>query len=541
MAAALASGPLLSPLLELRDVSKRYANGTLANDRVSLSVERGEIHAIVGENGAGKSTVMKMLYGLEQPTSGEILLEGRPVHFRQPREAIAAGIGLVPQHIELVSTFTVAENVVLGCEPLRRFWLDRRRAAEEVRATAERFGLDIDPLVPVHDLSIGEQQRVGILKVLYRGARIVLLDEPSAVLPPQQIEALFTALRQLVAAGLTVVLITHKLAEVREISDRFTVMRGGRVTGRAQSRSASEAEIAEMIVGRTVVPLRVQRVQAQKAQPLVRARDLTVVRADGRVPLQQVSFDIAAGEILGIAGVEGNGQAPLAEVLAGLETPVQGEVLLGGQPVSGHGVRAARAAGVAAIPEDRLRDGVAPEMSIIDNAMANRYHRPPLSRFGWLAAGTAREQAQHMLKEHGVVARSADANIGSLSGGNMQKVVLAREVAASPRLLVASQPTRGVDIGAAQSLRQRLVALRDAGTAVLLVSADLDELLELSDRIAVMFQGRIVAHFAAGTVSAQQLGLYMTGLRGDAAAAATLDAPFTPLAQITPLPEEASA
>ena len=536
-----AAAPSSGPLLELREVSKRYANGTLANDRVSLSIERGEIHAIVGENGAGKSTVMKMLYGLERPSSGEILLEGRAVHWRQPREAIAAGIGLVPQHIELVPSFTVADNVVLGCEPMRRFWLDRRRAADEVRATAERFGLAVDPLARVHDLSIGEQQRVGILKVLYRGARVVLLDEPSAVLPPQQIEALFAALRQLVAAGLTVVLITHKLAEVREISDRFTVMRGGRVTGRARSRSATEAEIAEMIVGRTVVPLRVQRVQAKAAQPLVRARDLTVLHPDGRMPLQQVSFDIAAGEILGIAGVEGNGQAPLAAVLAGLEAPARGEVLLDGRPVSGRGARAARAAGVAAIPEDRLHDGVAPGMSIIDNAMANRYHRPPLSRLGWLDARAARQSAEHMLLEHGVVARSADVNIGSLSGGNMQKVVLAREVAASPRLLVASQPTRGVDIGAAQALRQRLVALRDAGAAILLVSADLDELLELSDRIAVMFQGRITAHFAAGTASAQQLGLYMTGLRGDAGASATLDAPFTPLAQMTPHPEEASA
>jgi len=528
-------------LLELREVSKRYDNGTLANDRVSLAIARGEIHAIVGENGAGKSTVMKMLYGLERPSGGEILLEGRPVAFHQPRDAIAAGIGLVPQHIELVPSFSVADNVVLGCEPRRGPWLDRRRAADEVRATAGRFGLEIDPLVPVSELSIGEQQRVGILKVLYRGARIVLLDEPSAVLPPQQVQTLFAAMRLLVGAGLTVVLITHKLAEVREISDRFTVMRAGRVTGRAESRSASEAEIAEMIVGRAVAPLRVQRVQALAAQPLVRARGLSVVRPDGRVPLHPVSFDIAAGEILGIAGVEGNGQAPLAEVLIGLEPPAQGELLLAGRPVGGMGVRTARAAGIAAIPEDRLHDGVAVEMSIADNAMANRYHCPPLSRFGWLDTGAARDEAEHMLREHGVVARSADVPIGSLSGGNMQKVVLARELATSPRLLVASQPTRGVDIGAAQAVRQRLVALRDQGAAMLLVSADLDELLELSDRIAVMFHGRIVAHFAAGTVNAQVLGLYMTGLRDEAGATATLDAPFTPLSPLRPLPEQAPA
>ncbi|HEV8312552.1 MAG TPA: ABC transporter ATP-binding protein [Burkholderiaceae bacterium] len=496
---------------------------------MAVPFERGEIHAIVGENGAGKSTVMKMLYGLEQPSSGEVLLEGRPVNFRQPREAIAAGIGLVPQHIELVPSFSVADNVVLGREPLRRLWLDRRRAAEAVRTTAERFGLPVDPLARVRDLSVGEQQRVGILKVLYRGARIVLLDEPSAVLPPQQVQALFAALRQLVAAGLTIVLTTHKLAEVREISDHFTVLRGGRVTGRAPSRSASEAEIAEMIVGRSVAPLRVQRVQAQAAQPLVRARNLTVVRADGCVALQSVSFDIAAGEILGIAGVEGNGQAPLAEVLSGLQAPSKGEVHLADRPVSGCGPRAARAAGIAAIPEDRLRDGVAVDMSIAENAMANRYHQRPLSRFGWLAARAARSLAQRMLHEHSVVARSVDAPIGSLSGGNMQKVVLAREVAMSPRLLVASQPTRGVDIGASQALRQQLVALRDQGAAVMLVSADLDELLQLSDRIAVMLQGRFVAHFAAGAVNAQELGLYMIGLRGQADAAATLDAPFTPL------------
>lgn len=535
----------LIPVLALREVSKRYANGTLANDRVSLAVARGEIHAIVGENGAGKSTVMKMLYGLERPSAGQILLEGRAVAFRRPGDAIAAGIGLVPQHVELVPSFSVVDNVVLGCEPRRGPWLDRRRAVDEVSASARRFGLAIDPLAPVHTLSIGEQQRVGILRVLFRGARVVLLDEPSAVLAPQEVDALFCALRQLAAAGLTVVLITHKLAEVRVVSDRFTVMRSGRVTGHAESRSVSESEIAEMIVGRAVTPLRVPRAQAsQAALPLVCARGLSTERAGGRVPLHSVSFDIAAGEILGIAGVEGNGQTALAEALAGLEAPAQGQVTLDGRVVSGRGARAARAAGVAAIPEDRLRDGVALQMSIVDNFIAARYHRPPLSRFGWLAISTAREHTKHMLQEHGVVAHSADAPIGSLSGGNMQKVVLAREVATAPRLLVASQPTRGVDIGAAQALRQRLVALRDLGAAVLLVSADLDELLELSDRIAVIFHGRIVAHFAAGAVSAQQLGLFMTGLRSDPSASATLDAPFTAatgVAPPTPHREQASA
>lgn len=527
MSAPTVSEP--SPLLELREVSKRYPNGTLANDRVSLAVLHGEIHAIVGENGAGKSTVMKMLYGLEPPSAGEILLEGRPVAFRNPRDAIAAGIGLVPQHVELVPSFSVAGNVVLGSEPCRGPWLDRRRAAEEVRTTAQRFGLAVDPAATAGELSIGERQRAGILKALYRGARILLLDEPTAVLPPQETAALFAALRQMVAAGLTVVLITHKLAEVRAVSDRFTVLRSGRVTGQAASRSASEAEIAEMIVGRPVAPLRVARVQARGREPLVAARSLSLARPDGRVLLERVSFDVAAGEILGIAGVEGNGQAPLAAVLGGLELPTEGEVRLRGAPVSGRGVRAARAAGVALIPEDRLQDGVALAMNITDNTIANRYHRPPFSRAGWLSARAAQAEARRVLQTFGVVARAPEAPIGSLSGGNMQKVVLAREIATAPQLLVACQPTRGVDIGAAQALRRHLVALRDGGAAVLLMSADLDELLELSDRIAVMFQGRIAAHFAADGVDARELGLCMTGMRTHADAAATLDAPFSPL------------
>lgn len=524
------SAPVPVPALSLHEVSKRYPGGTLANDRVSLSIAGGEIHALVGENGAGKSTVMKLLYGLEQPSAGEIRLDGRAVRFSSPREAIAAGIGLVPQHVELLPSFSVAGNVVLGCEPRRGPWLDRHAAAAQVQATAARFGLDIDPWAPVGGLSIGEQQRVGLLKALHRGARILLLDEPTAVLPPQQVQALFQALRQLVRAGLTVVLITHKLAEVREVSDRFTVMRAGRVTGSAASRGASEAELAAMIVGQPVPPLRVPRVSARGQVPLLRVRGLALAHPAGRPLLDGISLDIAPGEILGLAGVEGNGQAPLAEVLAGLLRPTAGELMLDGRPLAGEGspgVRAARAAGVAAIPEDRLHDGVAPAMSITDNAIANRYAQPPLSRRGWLATGLARRQTRTLLREHGVVAASEEAPIASLSGGNMQKVVLAREIASAPKLLLASQPTRGVDVGAARDLHRHLVALRDQGAALLLVSADLDELLALSDRIAVIAQGRLVAHFAAGQVDAQRLGLYMTGLRRHDGAHATLDAPFT--------------
>ena len=512
--------------IELRNVSKRYANGTLANSDVNLRVERGEIHAIVGENGAGKSTVMKMLYGLEQPSGGDILLDGDPICLRSPRDAIAAGIGLVPQHLQLIGSFTVAQNIVLGCEPMRGPLVDRRHAAETVAAVAARFGLQVDPHAQVAGLSVGEQQRVEILKTLYRGARVLLLDEPSAVLTPQEAQALFRALRTLVAAGLTIVLITHKLAEVREVSDRFTVMRGGKVTGQAESRDARDAEIGEMIVGRTVAPLAVSRV-CRRAEPAqVAVRGLTLRGSDGRMALDGVSFDIAAGEILGIAGVEGNGQDALVEVLSGMRRPTGGTARLDGQKFADRGVRAARAQRVAVIPEDRLRNGVAAEMSITENLIATAYHQPPYSRLGWLDVGAARGASSRMLADYGVVARSPDDAIGLLSGGNMQKVVLAREVAGAPRLLIASQPTRGVDIGASRFLRQQLIDLRDDGAAVLLLSADLDEVLALSDRIAVMFRGRVVAHFAADA-DAVTVGLYMTGLRAQDGASGVLDAPFT--------------
>ena len=517
-----------SPLLELQGISKRYANGTLANDGVSLAVQQGEIHAIVGENGAGKSTVMKMLYGLEQPSAGEILLDGRPVRFRHPRDAIKAGIGLVPQHVQLVPSFTVTQNIALGCEPSHGILVDYRRCVNDVRDVSRRFGLEIDPHAVVGDLSLGEQQRVGILKTLYRKARIVLLDEPTAVLTPQETVALFYALRKLTARGVTAILITHKLSEVRQVCDRFTVMRAGRISGQGQARDANDAAMTDMIVGRPVPPLRIAKRRKENLQPLVTARDLTAVSADGRRQLAQVSFDIAAGEILGIAGVEGNGQTALAEILGGLREPTSGKAELGGQAFTGKGVRAARAARVAAIPEDRLHNGVALDMSLTENLIAADYHKPPYSRMGCIQVKTATEATNRAIEAYGVVAHSPETAIGSLSGGNMQKIVLAREVSSAPRFLVASQPTRGVDIGAAQALRQHLLDLRDRGAAILLISADLDEVLELSDRIAVLFNGEIVAHFAADRVNAHGLGLYMTGLQRQDGAAALLESSFTP-------------
>ncbi|KAF1042076.1 MAG: Galactose/methyl galactoside import ATP-binding protein MglA [Herbaspirillum frisingense] len=517
-----------APLIELRGVSKLYANGTLANDGIDLAIHAGELHAIVGENGAGKSTVMKMLYGLEQPSSGGIFMQDQPLPLDSPTAAIAAGIGLVPQHVQLLPSFTVAENIVLGCEPMKGWRIDRAGADSRVRALMQTFGLAVDPAARVRTLPIGVQQRVGILKALYRGARILLLDEPTAVLAAQEARALFGALRAMVARGLTVVLITHKLDEVREFADRFTVLRCGRVSGAGLSSAVTPAQLGEMIVGGRP-PATPARRRHAAATPLVRVLGLQAAHADPRQALGPLSFDIGAGEILGIAGVEGNGQDVLAQALLGLRAAVAEAATIAGRPFMGGNVRATRAAGVAAVAEDRLHDGVAPAMSIADNIIAIDYYKAPLSRRGWLDMNAVRRAAADLVKRCGVSASSVEAPIATLSGGNMQKVVLGREMAAAPRLLIASQPTRGVDIGAARELHRQLLALCTEGAAVLLISADLDELLSLSDRVAVMAGGRIVAHFPAEGLDADALGLYMTAARRHEGATATLEAPFTAL------------
>jgi general nucleoside transport system ATP-binding protein len=512
------------PAIALRNISKRYPNGTLANDGVSFEVERGEIHAIVGENGAGKSTVMKMIYGLEQPTSGTILVDGRPVAFASPRDAIAAGIGLVPQHLQLVPSFTVAENIVLGCEPRRGPFIDRNRMLIEAQSLAIRFGLQVDLAAKVSALSVGVQQRIEILKALYRGAKTLLLDEPTALLTPQETDHLFEAITELVRSDLTVVMITHRLSEVREISDRFTVLRNGRVAGCAWSAEVNEHELSEMIVGRPLAQAEFPKVTADARACAVQVRGLSVASAGGRAILDDVSFDIAGGEILGVAGVEGNGQDMLAEVLSGEMAPTAGSAAIGGVPFTAQGVRTARALGVAAVPEDRLYNGVAAELSVDDNIVADRYYMPPFSRRGILHPDAIREHGRRLIAQFDVRTATGRVPIKALSGGNMQKVVLARAISSEPRFLIASQPTRGVDIGAAEALRQQLVALRDRGSAVLLISMDLDEIFALSDRIVVLYQGEIVAHFVAGQVDRREIGLYMMGLKRQQDARTTLPA-----------------
>ncbi|MDN4037608.1 ABC transporter ATP-binding protein [Massilia sp. YIM B02443] len=487
------------PRLALRGLTKRYPNGLLANDGIDLTLARGEIHALVGENGAGKSTLIRMLYGLEQPSAGAILLDGEPVRFDAPGAAIRAGIGLVPQHVQLVPSFSVARNVVLGAEPQRWGWLRHGAATRAVHALARRYGLAADPDALVSTLSLGAQQRVEILKALYRGADLLLLDEPGAVLAPDESSALFAALRALADAGMSVLLITHKIADVLDVADRYTVLRGGRVVASGRSCDAAAAGLAAHIVGRPLAPA---------ARPVPRARGEVLLRARGLVQatgaaecLAGVDLDVAAGEILGVAGVDGNGQSLLARALA-------------------------RMPGVVLVTEDRLHDGVAPTLSIAENAVASTYRAAPLSRHGVLDLDAIDAATRAMIDDFGVAATGPQQAIGALSGGNMQKIVLARALAAHPRVLVACQPTRGVDIGAARFLRARLVALRDAGAAIVLVSGDLDEILELSDRIAVMFRGAIAGHFRGPGLGARALAGYMTGARRQPQASARLDAPF---------------
>ncbi|ASG20263.1 ABC transporter ATP-binding protein [Nitrospirillum viridazoti] len=503
--------PLLAIALE--DVEKRYPNGTLANSGVSFTVAAGEIHALVGENGAGKSTVMKMLYGLERPTAGILRIHGRPVDFRHPGDAIAAGVGLVAQHLNLVPSLTVAENVVLGHEPRRAGGrLDRAAAAARVRALVEQSGLAVDPAATVASLPVGVRQRVEILKVLHRGARTLLLDEPTAVLTPPETATLFATLRQLAAAGRTILVITHKLDEVKALAGGVTVLCQGRVTGSARMAELDEGALSHLMVGGDLPPPPPRRTARTRPAPRVVARGLGYVDDDGAIRLRDVGFDVAPGEILGIAGVEGNGQDVLARLLSGAAIPGAGDARLDGRVFTGLSPRAVRAQGVAVVTEDRLHDGAAPTLSILDNLLATRYAHPPLSQRGLIDRGTARRWAQAVIDGFGVRAAGPHQPMGALSGGNMQKLILAREIADAPAFLVASQPTRGVDIAAASALHSRLAALRDQGAAILLISADLDELLALSDRIAVLYRGRIVARFAAGAVDAQTLGLHMTGL-----------------------------
>ncbi|MCS6773412.1 MAG: ABC transporter ATP-binding protein [Anaerolineae bacterium] len=497
----------------MRDILKVYPNGVRANDHVNFSVLPQEIHALVGENGAGKSTLMKILYGMERPTAGQIFVRGKPVTIHSPHEAIALGIGMVHQNFMLVPSFTIAENVVLGAEPVKRGLLDFKAAVEATRQLSEQYGLAVDPEAVVEAVPVGIRQRVEILKALYRGADVLILDEPTAVLTPQETHELFAAIRNLVRNGKTVIFISHKLREVKAISDRVSVMRNARMVDTVNTREVSEDQIARMMVGREVF-LHVDKPRLQRGEVVLQVRDLEYVTEAGVETLKGVSFNVYAGEILGIAGVEGNGQTELVEVITGLRRAAAGRVRLCGKDITNASPRQVRLAGVAHIPEDRLTNGAALEASIADNLIVDRYERPPFTRGGLLQPAAIAENAETLIDQFAIRAPDGSLLVGSLSGGNMQKVILARELSSRPKLLVAAQPTRGVDIGASEFIYEQLVQARNNGVAVLLVSADLNEVMSLADRILVMKDGEVTAIFPeVAALSEEEIGYYMLGVK----------------------------
>jgi len=505
------------PAVALEGITKIYP-GVIANQDVDWTLEWGQIHALLGENGAGKSTLMNILYGMTTPDSGRILLEGREVLIASPSEAIRLGIGMVHQHFQLVGTLTVAQNILMGMEPRRWGLVDTAAAHERVRALADRVGLPIDPAALVEDLPVGMQQRVEILKVLARDARILIFDEPTAVLTPQEIALLGQVMQRLASEGKALVFITHKMREVQAVATHVTVMRAGRKVGVADPRKATAAELAALVVGR---PLKAppDAPASEGGAPLLRVENVSCRSSRGLEALSEVSLDVRAGEIVGLIGVEGNGQSELVEVLAGLRPVTGGKVLLAPRSGGTHvdltraTPRARREAGIGHVAEDRLRRAVLKPWSIADNLVFDRFHLAPYARAGRLDHAAIRERGANLLARYRVKAPDAQTAVGTLSGGNQQKVVMARELDDRYHVLLIAQPTRGVDAGAAESIHDEMRALRDRGAGVLLVTNELDELLALSDRIGVVYHGEIVAWRARGTVTREELGRLMIGGR----------------------------
>jgi simple sugar transport system ATP-binding protein len=505
------------PVLELRGITKEFP-GVLANDHVDFDLRRGEVHALLGENGAGKSTLMSILYGLYTPDSGEILMNGKPVAINSPKDAIELGIGMVHQHFMLIPVMTVTENIVLAQEPRHAgVLLDYDAAAERVRELSTSFGLAVDPNARIQKITVGQQQRVEILKALYRGAEILILDEPTAVLTPQEARELFEIIEGLKAQGKSIVFISHKLNEVLEVADRITVLRRGKRVETIPRDGATEAGLARSMVGREVL-LRVDKKPAEPGEPLLKVADLSVRDDRGLEAVRGVTFDVRAGEIVGIAGVDGNGQSELIDALTGLRKPAGGRMTVGGQDLTHASARQALDAGMGHIPEDRHRRGLVLDFNLAENLALHDYGKEPFSRFGWLNPRRWLRWAAGLLKEFDVRGGGPTTRASSLSGGNQQKVVVAREVSRDPSVLIAAQPTRGLDVGAIEFVHRRLVEQRDAGKAVLLVSLELEEILSLSDRILVLYEGRVVAEFPP-EVSEEEVGIAMTGGRRQETAA----------------------
>jgi len=498
--------------LEMRGIVKRFP-GVLANDHVDFDVLAGEIHALLGENGAGKSTLMRQLYGLYKPDEGQILINGEPVVFHSPADAIRAGVGMIHQHFMLVSTLTVTENVALGLKSTREPRLDLDRVAKRVEELSKIYGMKIDPSAYIWQLAVGEQQRVEIMKALYRGASLIVLDEPTAVLTPQEVYDLFVTFRRMAQEGHALIFISHKLHEVMAISDRVTALRDGKLAGTRSAQGATRAELAQLMVGREIKPLAPQPLKAGKVR--LQIDSLHAMGDRGAEALRGVDLDVHSGEIVGLAGVSGNGQRELAECLAGLRKITQGTATIDGQDLTHVSLRARIEAGLAYVPEERMRDGAIREFSVEENLFLRDIDNPKFTRGIFLKFAEMDAHARQLVSKFSVKTPRLDTPVKNLSGGNIQKLIMARELSRQPKVLIAAQPTRGVDIGASEYIRQRLLEQRENGVAILLISEDLDEILELSDRIAVMCEGRIVGIVQRGEATPEEIGLLMAGVVKD--------------------------
>lgn len=500
-------------ILELKNITKVYGNGVVANKNVSFQLKEGEIHAIVGENGAGKSTLMKILFGMEQPTGGEILFHGKKIAIDNPNKAIEMGIGMVHQHFMLVPSFTVAQNMVLGMEPIKGLTIDYHQANAITEELAKKYNLHVNPRQMVKDLSVGMKQKVEILKALLRGAQILILDEPTAVLTPQETEQLFVQLKILKDHGHTIIFISHKLKEVKNICDRVTIMRKGEPKGTFDIAEISENEISQLMVGRDVI-LKYDKSKKEPGKPVLKISNVSCTNSEGKERLKNISFTVNEGQILGIVGVEGNGQSELISIIVGEKRKYQGEVIYHNLNISNLSIKQLRKQGMSYIPEDRMTKGVAAAGLIKENLSANRYDLQEMNQGLLLNVKKINQAAGDLISAYDVVCTDPGQKIDSLSGGNIQKVVVARECSIKPNLLIADQPTRGVDVGAAEFIHKEIIKLRDEGTAVLLVSADLHEAMALSDSLLVMYNGEIVAYLdQPEQITEKEIGFYMLGLK----------------------------
>lgn len=506
-------GFMSEEILSMKGITKVYPNGVVANKDMDFSLRKGEIHALAGENGAGKSTLMKILFGMEQPEEGDIYINGQKVIISSPSAAIKYGIGMVHQHFMLVPSLTVAENMVLGIEPKKKGFVDFEKAVSITEELSKKYNLDVDPRAKVEDLPVGKKQKTEILKALIRGADILILDEPTAVLTPQETKELFNELIRFKEMGHTIIFISHKLKEVKQICDRITIMRNGRSMGVHNIADVSEEDISRLMVGRDVI-LKVDKEKSKPKDVVLNVDNLNYVNELGKKVISDVKFSVRKGEILGIAGVEGNGQRELIEIITGLRKYHMGQVIINGKDIKDLSIKEIRNLNTSHIPEDRMIFGVAGEGSISENLISDRYDRPEFNNKLFLNNTKLKDLSNKLVSEYKIKCSSADQNVGMLSGGNIQKVVVAREFSSEPELLVADQPTRGIDVGATEFIRNRIVEMRDSGAAVLLVSADLNEVMELSDSLIVMYGGEIVAYFEdASKITENELGKYMLGIK----------------------------